>query len=405
MVEEGKLSAEDAAELIDAFSNSGEPAEPTEPAEPAEATVPPQTPPPPQGPGADMPPPPPGPKDPFRSFVEAMEKVGKEVSDSVNWQEVAKQARTGAQKGYEALKTGVDQVSKGKLDIPWFGTAETRDVTLPLNVGEGKTLRIENPCGDVKIVGGLDVGSVTARAKFKGSSPEDARAKADSYTLIVEESDHMVVIRQPDMSGLVVDLEIQLSSASTVEVKSQSGDVSVIETKGGCRINNTSGDLKLRGLNGPIEVHSTSGDIRIEESTTPSLTIENKSGDIVLEKISGSVNVRTSSGDVLVKDVTGKTLSIECVSGDLRVDLDSPVTGALSLRTVSGDASLAVPDGCDCRVSLSTLRGTVSSKMELSDEARQDQRITGKLGEGTGTIDISAVTGDVSLTMHDSTAV
>jgi hypothetical protein len=389
MVQEGKLTAEQAEELIEAYE-AGEAADAGVGGPDVTGNGPPPPPP---------PPPPTGERDPFRAFVETIERIGKEATDSVNWQDVAKQVREGAKKGVETLKTGVEQVSKGKVGVtfPWLNNHETREVTLPLSIASGKTLRVDNSCGDVKIVGGFDVGSVTARAKFRAATPEDAKAKADSYTLIIEESEHMVLIRQPDVSGLSVDVEVQMPGTGAVEVRCTSGDISVLDTGAAARVDGVSGDIRLRGLNGPIEVSGTSGDISVEDCTTPSLAVENKSGDLVLRRVSGNLNARTAGGDVRLEDCSGKTMSIEAVSGDVSVDIAEPITGTVNVRTVSGDASVGLMDGADCRVSLSTLRGDVSCSVPLSDEAKTGQRVTGRLGGGQGTLDVSAVTGDVSV--------
>ena len=151
----------------------------------------------------------------------------------------------------------------------------------------GKTLRIENPCGDVKIVGGFDEGHVVATARVKGSSVEDARDKANNYTLVIEESDDTVIIKQPDMSGLSVDLSIQIPAKRQVDVRAESGDVSILDIKSGARVTNRSGDVHLRQLNGTIEVNAYSGDIKIEDGKTTSLAVENKSGNIDLVRIDG----------------------------------------------------------------------------------------------------------------------
>jgi DUF4097 and DUF4098 domain-containing protein YvlB len=395
MVEEGKLSAEDAAELIEAFSGgpsqeaSSAEEEPVSQAE-AEATK-------------DQPKEKEG-KDFFKAFTETIEKISKDASDSVNWKEIADQARSSASKGFEALKDVGEKISKGKFEFNLFHAHETRKVELPLSLSSGKTLRIENPCGDVRIVGGFDEGHVIAQAKVNGSSIEDAREKANGYTLVIEESDELVLIKQPDMSGLSVDLNIQIPEKRFVEIKAESGDISVLDTKSGVRVTNRSGNIHLRQLNGPIEVTAYSGDIKIEDAKTPSLTIESKSGDISLTRIEGNINSRTASGDVKVTSSSGKTISIEAVSGDVQLDLDTPVTGSLNVRTVSGDSLVSIVDGSDGRVSLSTLRGDVQCTVKLEDEAKSDQRITGRLGEGKGTLDISAVTGNVTLEMHNSVA-
>jgi DUF4097 and DUF4098 domain-containing protein YvlB len=383
MVEDGKLSAEDAAELIEAFTGPSQP-DVEESSQASDADVPQEK------------------KDFFKTLFETVEKIGKEANESVNWKEIAEQAKSSANKGLEALKDAGDKISKGKFEFPFLGSHETRKVELPLALTSGKTLRIENPCGDVKIVGGFDEGHVVATARVKGSSVEDARDKANNYTLVIEESDDTVIIKQPDMSGLSVDLSIQIPAKRQVDVRAESGDVSILDTKSGARVTNRSGDVHLRQLNGTIEVNAYSGDIKIEDGKTTSLAVENKSGNIDLVRIEGNMNARTASGDVRVVQCSGKTVSVEAVSGDVHIDLDSPVTGSLNVRTVSGDSLVSIVDGSDCRVSLSTLRGSVVSAITLDDEAKSDQRITGRLGDGKGSLDVSAVTGNVTLERHNS---
>jgi len=394
LVQEGKLSPEDAAEVIDAFQSAeaqdqhnGEAAGPAE--RPGEPKMPPPPPPPPHEAGDA--------RDPFRSFVDTMENLGKEVSQNVNWHEVARQVREGARKGVEELKSGLTELKQGKVGFGWFAAYDTKEVSLPLGDVKAKALRVENPCGDVKVSGGFAENSICARARVRGATVEEANEKAMEYTVIVEESDHEILVRQPDVTGLEVDLVVQVATASQVDVKTSRGDVSILDTGGGCRVANASGDIKLRGLNGVIEVVTQNGDLDIDDSTTPSLTIENKTGDISVKHVNGNINARSASGDVVLDSVAGRTISVESVNGDVRVHLTEPVVGSVNIRTVNGDASLAIPLESNCRVCLSTLRGDVSSSLPLTDEARMEQRITGRLGEGVGSIDVSAVNGDVSL--------
>jgi hypothetical protein len=390
LVQEGKLSADDAYDLIEAFEST-----PDEDGASAEA----ETPPPPQSPrpGAE---PDYSQKDPLKSLVEAIEKLGKEAANAVNWQEVAKQARESAHKASETIKTGFESVKKGG-GFAFFGVGETREVSLPLAIPEGKTLRIENPCGNIKITAGFDLGSVTAFAKFRGTG-DDVRAKADRYTLVIEESDTTVVIRQPDVTGLSVDLDIHVAGTPQVEIRSESGDVQIADTKAGCRIQTKSGDVTVKGLSGQIEISAQSGDLTVEDTAATSMQVDNKSGDIVLRRVGGSANVRTTSGDIKIRDCDLKTLAVDGVSGNVDVDLRSPITGAVSVRTVSGNTLIAIPDGSDCRVGLKTLRGHTACAIPLLDEARLEGQVTGKLGEGKGTLDVSGVTGNITVEMHVS---
>ncbi|MDR3689045.1 MAG: DUF4097 family beta strand repeat-containing protein [Fimbriimonas sp.] len=393
LVADGKLSPEDAAALIDAFYESDRYDE-----NEAKSAEPPPPPPPPSEPEGKKP----NSKDPFRTIIESIEKMTKEGIESVDWGEVSKQAKQSAKKGFEQLKTGLEEISKGKVNIGWLLTHEERDITLPLTVPVGKTLKIDNAVGDIKVVGGFEVGSVTAHVTFRGATIEEARAKADTFTLVIEESDHIVEIRQPDVNGISVDLEIQLPGHANVDIKADSGDIQVVDTKGGCRLDGRSGNITLRGLDGIVEVSTSSGNISIEDSAGASVTMENKSGNIRAVRTKGNLKARTASGDITVTSSSGKVVSIETVSGNVTVDLEEAISGTLNVRTVNGNAMIGVPDGNDCRVSLSTLRGNVHSSIALEDEARAESRVTGKLGAGAGTLDVSAVTGNITLELRDS---
>ncbi|MFZ4508286.1 MAG: DUF4097 family beta strand repeat-containing protein [Fimbriimonas sp.] len=384
MVSDGKLSPEDAAELIQAFyANDPQPkAEERDP----------------NGP----PPPPPGAvKDPFRSILDTIERIGREATSSVNWEDVSKTAKEGAKKGAEAVKTAIDEIGKGRINLGWLLNTETREVTLPLSVGTGKTLRIENPNGDVRVVGGNDIGSVRAVATFKGATAEEARNRADSYTLILEESDHAVTVRQPEIAGLSATLEVLVATGTPVDIRTESGNLDVIATGAGLRIHGRSGNIRAQGLNGLVEIDAVSGNVLLEDCQSPSLSVESKSGNLNVERFQGNLNGRIASGSVRLNAISGKTVSVEAVSGDIEVVMAEAFSGSLNLRTVSGHASVTVPTGGDYRVSLSTLRGLVQCNLELDDEIRSEQRVTGRVGDGVGTLDVSAVTGDVSVVHSD----
>lgn len=390
LVKDGKLSPEDAADLIDAFvSTDSGPSEP-------------QPPEPPTGSAEESGDGPKDGKDPFKSFVDFVENIGKEVSDGVNWKDVATHMRKAAERGLDGIRSGVDQIKQGKVNFNWLSSAEIREVTLPLNISTGTTLRVENPCGDVKISGGHTSASVSAKATVRGSSTEEAKEKADAYTLIVEESDYQVIVRQPDVSGLSVDLVIQLKDEATVEVRTQNGEVRLLDTMGGCRVVSQSGDIHVRGLRGPIEVTTQNGDIRLEDCESPSGLVETKHGDVTLLRAKGNFNARTASGDIRGRECSGSTYSVESVSGDVSIDFFEPVRGTVNVRTVNGNSEVFVDAASDCRVSVSTLRGNVDSDLSLADEVKSEQRVTGRLGDGNGVLDLSGVNGDVALRMRDS---
>ncbi len=396
LVAEGKLSPEDAADLIDAFYNSEQQeqaysnvgggstqedsARTDEKAYASESK----------------------PRDPFRAIIDTVERLGKEVTENVDWKDVTQSARTNAKKGLDALKSGLEEVSKGKFNMNWLFSTTTREVRLPLTIKEGQLLKIENGSGHVTVCSDSVESYVIARVKVRGSTQEDAKAKSDAYTLIVENSDHAVDIRQPNVTGLEVDLEVFVAATPAVEIRSEDGHVTVKDTKNSCRIHSTDGRIDLSGLSGPIEVEAISGDVYIENSNANNILVENKAGNISVDKVTGNMNLRSASGNVSIRSSSGKTIAVEAVSGDISIDVIEPVNGSMSVRTVNGNAWISIPDGSDARVAVTTLRGMAETSIELDERAQNDQRITGRLGNGSGSIDISAVTGNVSLNLRNS---
>jgi DUF4097 and DUF4098 domain-containing protein YvlB len=387
LVQDGKLSPEDAAELIDAFNSSDE--------EMDSDTG--QTPPPPPSDEAKAS----TEKDPFKNFIGYVEGIGKEVSESVNWQDVARQVRTGAQKGFESLKEGIEKVKKeGKFNFDIFSAKEIRTIEMPVSLAAGQTLKIENPIGDIRIHGGHDSGLIKAVAKVHGINEEEAKIRAAEYTLVIEESDHMVIIRQPDSSGIHVDIDVAIPLGVHVDARTWSGDLIASEIEGNCKTTASSGNIRVAGVKGAVEISSQSGSVIVDNVTTPTLSLENKSGNVSMAKVAGNMNVRTASGDLALSECSGKSISVESVSGDVSVDLVEPITGSTSIRTVNGSTTLAVPDGCDCRVTLSTLRGHVTCPLELEDASTSDMHVSGRLGDGTGTLDVSAVNGSILMNLR-----
>ena len=385
MVEEGRVSPDDAYDLMDAFIDF-ESSETTNGAPHSSSTPP---------------PPPPGATDePFKKFVDSFEKLTKETIGGVDWNKVAGQVKTATKKGVEQLRESVDQISKGEFKMPWFGPSETRTVELPLDIAAGKTLRLERTHGDVKIIGGEAVGNLRATVTVRGKDRDDAQQRAEQWTPVIEENGNGLVLKQA-ANSLEEDIEIRIPRGVNLDIRVESGDVNIRDTFGTLRVDTRSGDLDASDFEGAVEIISAAGDVRLRNAKDARVDIENKSGDILVMNVDGSISIRSSNGDVRLKDVGGSTVGVETVSGDIDIDMKDPVDGSVNLRTVSGDVLIDLASGSNARVMLASLSGSVSSRIQLDDEQRTEERITGKIGTGEGTVDASAVSGDVRLSWRE----
>jgi DUF4097 and DUF4098 domain-containing protein YvlB len=401
LVKEGKISPEDAAELIDAFSDSPErEAEPEAAAASGSAgssATSGQTEQLKEGPKISSPA-----ENPFSALVGAIEGIAKEVSTKVDWKDIASQVSQGVDKGVDAIRKAAEEakVSQGFKFI--FGNPESKTVDMPLHVPEGKTLRVEAHHGIISVMGSEDLGSFKVKATFRAASSEDAKRKASLYTPIIEESEQHIVLRLQEGPDSDIDASIMVAPGTHLDLRSVAGRVSVTGIRGAVRVHSASASVEGSGLRGSLEVETASGNIHLGAVETSLATLETKSGDINLSEVKGALTLRSSSGDINLDRCSGRSLTIESASGDVTLDLDRPITGSLNIRAVSGDVCVGVADGSDAKVSLSAVQGAVTCSLELEDGTESYYKVTGRLGEGSGVVDISTVSGDISLALRDN---
>lgn len=390
MVQDGRLSPDDACELMSAFINfDGEP-EPTNAGKQDAQT---------EAPSDDAGDPK-GRVDPMRRLMDSIEKMTKEGVDSVDWKEVAASVKSAAMRGVDTLRTSVEQISKGEFKVFWAGLDHEATVGLPLHIESGKTLRLDWKSGDIEIHGGHEIGSLTATAKLTAKSKEEAAQKAEHWTPVIEEHEGSVTLRQsPDAT--VEDLVLKVPAGIAIDIRTESGDIATTGTAGSLRVSALSGNVSASGLSGQVEVNTASSKVTIADVENGNLEIEVKSGDVHMTNVRGNIKVRSASGRISGKELAGRSISIETVNGEVDLDVSEPLDGALSVRTVNGDVVVDLAGGSNCRVALSSLSGEARCNFELDDEKRTKDRITGKIGDGSGTLDVSAVKGDVSLGLRD----
>lgn len=380
LVQEGKLSPEDAAELVEAFVDS--PDEPVPPSEDPAAKA----------------------NDPFAKLLSGIEKISRDVGANVNWQDIAAQVRQGVSKGVESLKQAAEEARKSGKFVVMFGSSASHRVEMPVRLSAGQTLRIESGSGNVRVFGGVSEPKMAFDVAYRAMDEAEAAQLAESFTPVVEEGDGHVRYRGPDGPNVRVDVEAHVPTGTVVEVTSASGDVDLKATMAGCRIQSMSGDVSLAGVAGTVDVSVGSGDLVVQHSDVSLLNADSRSGDVTFQEVSGTLNLKSSSGDVRFEKCRCQSLAVELASGDVSIDLVEPVSGTVSVRTVSGDVSVGVADGSDCRVSLSSLGGSVATRIPLEDFVEEGQLLTGRMGSGSGSLDLSAVRGSVLLEYRDSTA-
>lgn len=339
-------------------------------------------------------------QSPYSDFVGSMEKLGREISQNVNWNDVGIQLKRGAQQGLDFIKRTAEHVREGNFGH-LFGETEKREVVLPLTIEGGAKVRVENLAGGVKVRGDAAENRVIARATFRGDDREKLKQQAAEFTLMIEESDGQVWIRQPDIAHVNVEIELELASSAPLEIHTAHGDIALHAVAASAKISCASGDIECTACQGSLDAQNSSGDVVLRQSQFDRINIESRSGNLSLHDTSGSLIVRTASGDVIAQRFAGRNVNIEATTGDVVMDVIEPIEGNFDVRTVSGNINIGVPDGSNARVSLSAVRGETLATVELTEMGRSTGKVTGRLGEGVGAITLSAVSGDVLLRLRD----
>ncbi|WP_377269425.1 DUF4097 domain-containing protein [Peterkaempfera sp. SMS 1(5)a] len=159
-----------------------------------------------------------------------------------------------------------------------------------------------------------------------------------------------------------------------------------------------SSDSVVSGISGRVTVRGASGDTTLVR-VSGRVEASSVSGDIDAQAVSGELRMQTVSGGLTVVEGTADRLHANSVSGSITVDLDCHGPADVHLNTVSGEVAVRVPHPADTRVEAGTSSGQVSSAF---DELRIDgswgaRRLSGRLGAGTGKLQVTTVSGSVAL--------
>lgn len=178
----------------------------------------------------------------------------------------------------------------------------------------------------------------------------------------------------------VAVISLVVPPETAVEVGAVSSDNVLSGLAGPVRVGTASGDVTLVGLTGPAEATTVSGAVEAHGG----------SGDLRTNTVSGSLTVLAGSGGLL---------RAKGVSGPMTVDLLRPLRGDVELTNVSGDVAVRLPAPADAQVHAETTSGDVSSSFDQLTVGGlwAGRRITGTLGQGTGKLRITTVSGSVAV--------
>jgi hypothetical protein len=201
--------------------------------------------------------------------------------------------------------------------------------------------------------------------------------------------------------------------SGNVEVKTATGEIQIHEINGFVKAITSTGKINIDNVLGNVDAKISTGEIQIHE-INGFVKAVTSAGKIDVAQVSGDVDARTVAGGIQVHKVSG---FVKAVTRNGKIDI-SRVDGLSGASNVTGEISVEVPAIRDsleisstngsitvflspdiaAQLEASTSNGCISYgdlPLTLSQSSRT--RITGRLGEGGGRINIKNSTGSINL--------
>ncbi|MFC5212364.1 DUF4097 family beta strand repeat-containing protein [Streptomyces coerulescens] len=259
-----------------------------------------------------------------------------------------------------------------------WSVAEPRKLTFDEPVSE-LHVRIVN--GTVNVVG-TDEGSARLEVSEIEGPPLVVTQQDGALTVAYEDLPWKGFLKWLDRKGwrrsAVVSLAVPADTRVEVGVVGAGAVVSGIH--GPSVVKGVTGDTTLVGLSGPVRADTVSGNLEAQAVT-------------------GDLRFNSVSGDLTVVEGSGSAVKADSVSGSMIVDLDPGGPTDVRLTSVSGEIAIRLPAPADADVEANTASGTISNAFEGLRVHGQwgAHKITGRLGDGTGKLRATTVSGSIAL--------
>lgn len=145
-----------------------------------------------------------------------------------------------------------------------------------------------------------------------------------------------------------------------------------------------------------IYANSVEGDIKIKGVEEP-IFLSTVNGDVTAEECSGEVKAESVSGDINIQGAKGKHITSSSVSGDINVCFAEVVSGTkASMKTVSGDINVSVPESACVRYYCKTFSGDISFSKSVEYEASDSKNVITVYNGSSSEFRLETLSGDIN---------
>lgn len=126
--------------------------------------------------------------------------------------------------------------------------------------------------------------------------------------------------------------------------------------------------------------------------------VGNVNGGVTIDSINNDVTVGNINGQITLNEIFGNAI-VGLTNGEIDAEVTLPSNGTISMGLVNGNIDLNIPTNTSAQFTASLTNGNIIiSNLVLQNQVSSPTSLRGTLGSGQGTISLSTINGNISVT-------
>jgi hypothetical protein len=275
-------------------------------------------------------------------------------------------------------------------------------------IGGRETLRVIYPSTDIDYPAIGWHGSTEVRVREDGTFGDHQRGES------WRDGARVRISNRGDFEGYA-DLKVSVPEGQRLDVYLAVGKLTATNVKGDLRLDASDADVTTSHTVGPLVIDVGSGGVSVSDAQGD-VSLDTGSGDVDATNVRGdALNVDTGSGTATVSQSTTRLLDLDTGSGDIEVTAAAAQqvrldTGSGSIRceltsrpadldidTGSGGITLTLPSDYGATLDVETGSGGIDVDFPVEARRFGSDHLTGKIGDGQGTLRVDTGSGSVRI--------
>ena len=296
--------------------------------------------------------------------------------------------------------------------IPDGSVEATEPFSRAFPVSKGATLLLSNIAGNIQVTPGTaERIEVEALKHAWGQNAEQAKQRLGDALIETYATGNRVELRvesgeRRDARGLDVEFNVKVPADATVDLRTVSGDIRVINVKGEVRVQGVSGNVALEGTARLSAVKTVNGGITITNAGADAqLSLSTVNGDLLVQTLNTrALDVNTVNGDVRLNGWSGDRAHIRSLDGDLDLQTSLTKGGRYEIESHSGNINLSLAEQPGFELEAHTFNGRIRvdfpirSEGPIRDNDRGPRSVRGTYGDGSSSLRLQTFDGNLTVT-------